>query len=91
MPLLGAPVNGLAHSLCLATSLIEQAGFDATDQMKRYVRWWREGYVSSTGRCFGIGTTVRGALSRFERDGDPYAGSTDPNSAGNGSRVSMLE
>ena len=76
-------------ALCLATSLLEREGFDARDQMERYVRWWREGYLSSTGRCFDIGTTVRAALSRFERDGDPYAGSTDPNSAGNGSLMRL--
>ena len=45
--------------------------------------------LSSTGHCFDIGTTVRSALSRFERDGDPYAGSTDPTSAGNGSLMRL--
>ena len=85
----GQWTDDTSMALCLATSLIEQGGFDATDQMQRYVRWWREGYLSSTGRCFDIGTTVRGALSRFERDGNPYAGSTDPNSAGNGSLMRL--
>ena len=74
---------------CLATSLIERGGFDPADQMQRYVRWWREGYLSSTGDCFDIGITVQGALSRFERDGDPYAGSTDPYTAGNGSLMRL--
>ena len=37
-------------ALCLAYSLIACGGFDADDQMSRYVRWWREGYLSSTGR-----------------------------------------
>ncbi len=76
-------------ALCLAESLVECGGFDAADQMRRYVRWWREGYLSSTGRCFDIGNTVRAALSRFVRDGDPYAGSTDPRSAGNGSLMRL--
>ena len=76
-------------ALCLAASLIDREGFDPADQMERYVRWWREGYLSSTGRCFDIGTTVRGALSRFERDGEPYAGSTDPQTAGNGSLMRL--
>ena len=48
-----------------------------------------KGYLSSTGRCFDIGTTVRSALSRFERAGEPYAGSTDPSSAGNGSLMRL--
>ena len=57
-------------ALCLATSLVECGGFDAADQMQRYVRWWREGYLSSTGSCFDIGNTTMGALSRFIRHGD---------------------
>jgi ADP-ribosyl-[dinitrogen reductase] hydrolase len=72
-------------ALCLATSLVEQQGFDARDQMDRYLRWWHEGYLSSIGRCFDIGTTTRGALGRYERSGDPFSGSGDPYSAGNGS------
>ena len=85
----GQWTDDTSMALCLATSLIEQDGFDAADQMERYVRWWREGYLSSTGRCFDIGTTVRGAQMRFERDGDPYAGSTDPQTAGNGSLMRL--
>ncbi len=61
--------------LCLAASLVECRGFEARDQMSRYVRWWREGYMSSTGRCFDIGTTSAEALRTFERTGNPFAGS----------------
>lgn len=93
----GGPFNLIAGqwtddtsmALCLATSLLERGGFDPEDQMRRYVRWWRKGYLSSTGSCFDIGGTVRAALSRFERDGDPIAGSKDPQSAGNGSLMRL--
>lgn len=71
-------------ALCLAESLIQTGGFDARDQMERYCRWSREGYLSSTGTCFDIGVTVRAALEKFQRTGDPFAGPTDPRSAGNG-------
>lgn len=71
-------------ALCLGYSLDECQGFDARDQMTRYVRWWREGYLSSTGHCFDIGVTVSGALRKFQHTGDPFAGSTDPHKAGNG-------
>jgi ADP-ribosylglycohydrolase len=81
----GEWTDDTSMALCLAESLVERGGFDARDQMERYVRWWREGYLSSNGRCFDIGMTVRAALARFERDGEPVAGSTDPKSAGNGS------
>jgi ADP-ribosyl-[dinitrogen reductase] hydrolase len=76
-------------ALCLAESLIEQQGFDAADQMTRYVRWWQEGHLSSTDSCFDIGNTVRQALQNFRDSGKPFAGSTDKNSAGNGSLMRL--
>ncbi len=72
-------------ALCLATSLVEKQGFDPADQMARYVRWYRDGYLSSTGSCFDIGNTTRDVLHRFMTTGEPFAGSTDPYMAGNGS------
>ena len=65
------------------------AGSDPGDQITRYVRWWRKGYLSSTGTCFDIGNATRGALSRFEKTGEPFAGSLDPYSAGNGSLMRL--
>jgi ADP-ribosyl-[dinitrogen reductase] hydrolase len=51
-------------ALCLAESLVERGGFDPIDQLQRYVRWYREGFLSSTGRCFDIGIATRQALER---------------------------
>jgi len=81
----GQWTDDTSMALCLASSLVETGRFDPRDQMDRYVRWYREGYLSSTGRCFDIGNTVRAALERYAQTGDPYAGSTHPMSAGNGS------
>jgi len=81
----GAWTDDTSMALCLGTSLVEKGGFDARDQMERYVRWYQEGYLSSIGRCFDIGNATRAALTRFERSGDPFSGSDDPYSAGNGS------
>jgi ADP-ribosyl-[dinitrogen reductase] hydrolase len=81
----GAWTDDTSLALCLATSLLACGGFDARDQMDRYVRWHREGYLSSTGRCFDIGGTTSAALARYARSGDPFSGATDPHSAGNGS------
>ena len=81
----GQWTDDTSMALCLATSLLENEGFDPADQMDRYYRWYREGYLSSTGRCFDIGNTVRGALQRYEQSGEPYSGATDRFSAGNGS------
>ncbi|MCB9438363.1 MAG: ADP-ribosylglycohydrolase family protein [Anaerolineales bacterium] len=72
-------------ALCLAESLIEKGDFDAQDQMERYLRWYWDGHLSSTGECFDIGLTTRYSLKEFERTGEPFCGPTDPNTAGNGS------
>ena len=85
----GQWTDDTSMALCLAESLLETGGFDPADQMRRYVRWWREGHLSSTGRCFDIGNTVRAALARFEATGEPFSGSTDPRSAGNGSLMRL--
>ena len=81
----GQWTDDTSMALCLATSLVECNGFDAADQMARYCRWRDEGYLSSNGRCVDIGATVANALARYQRTGNPMAGSTDPYSAGNGS------
>lgn len=81
----GEWTDDTSMALCLAESLVSCQGMDLADQMQRYRRWYREGYLSSTGICFDIGNTVRSALHRFEQTGDPISGSTAPYSAGNGS------
>ena len=85
----GQWTDDTSMALCLAASLIECDGFDAADQMQRYVRWAEEGYLSSTGECFDIGNTVSQALRLFRRTGEPFAGSTDPGTAGNGSLMRL--
>lgn len=86
---LGAWTDDTSMALCLAASLIERQGFDAADQMQRYCRWRDYGYMSSTGSCFDCGITVGNALSTFQRTGNPYSGSTDPATAGNGSLMRL--
>ena len=72
-------------ALCLAESLVETNDFDLIDQLDRYIRWYREGHLSSTGECFDIGNTTKMALNHYEETKDPYSGPTDPTTAGNGS------
>jgi ADP-ribosylglycohydrolase len=81
----GEWTDDTSMALCLAESLITCEGFDPIDQLQRYVSWKRDGHLSSTGRCFDIGNTVDAALSRFERHEEPWPGSVDAFSAGNGS------
>jgi len=81
----GQWTDDTSMALCLAESLVARGEFDPADQMQRYVRWYRSGYLSSTGVCFDVGNTIRAALHRFEQDGQPYAGIDNPYTAGNGS------
>ena len=85
----GQWTDDTSMALCLAASLLESGGFDPVDQMGRYLRWFRQGYLSSTGSCFDIGGTTCEALVRFERTGEPYPGPTGPRSAGNGSLMRL--
>jgi ADP-ribosyl-[dinitrogen reductase] hydrolase len=80
----GEWTDDTSMALCMAHSLLSKAGFDARDQMERYWRWYSDGYMSSTGRCFDIGTTTSAALHRYNETGDPFAGSRDESASGNG-------
>jgi len=79
-------------ALCLTASLVETGGFDAKDQMDRFLRWKNEGYLSSNGRAFDVGTTIRIALDKYAQQSserDPFCGSVSPTSAGNGSLMRL--
>lgn len=86
----GQWTDDTSMALCLAESLLNKNGFDAADQMGRYLNWWKWGYLSSTGECFDIGMTVSQALSQYQQTGEPFAGSIDPYTAGNGSLMRLV-
>ncbi len=85
----GEWTDDTSMALCLADSLIEKADFDPIDQLERYVRWYRTGYLSSNGYCFDIGNTIRDALLRFEQTWEAFPGSKDPQAAGSGSLMRL--
>ena len=85
----GQWTDDTSMAFCLAHSLLRKNGFDAKDQMDIYTLWRKKGIFSSTGTCFDIGNTVSNALDQYEKTGDPYAGSDDPRSAGNGSLMRL--
>jgi len=85
----GQWTDDTSMALCLAASLVETGGFDPTDQIERYLRWLREGYMSSTGARFDVGNTVRAALAKYETSRNPYSGPTAPDTAGNGSLMRL--
>lgn len=86
----GQWTDDTSMALCLAESLLNKNGFNAADQMGRYLNWWQWGYLSSTGQCFDIGMTVSQALMRYQITAEPFAGLTDPYSAGNGSLMRLV-
>jgi len=81
----GEWTDDTSMALCLADSLIKRKGFDAVDQLNRYLMWRNEGYLSSNGRCFDVGITTQISLSKFEKTGYKYCGPKDPEMSGNGS------
>ncbi len=85
----GEWTDDTSMALCLAESLIEKQGFDPIDQLERYTRWSKHGHLSSNGRVFDIGTTVRSALAKFAKTHELFCGSSDPWSAGNGSLMRL--
>jgi len=85
----GQWTDDTAMALALGNSLAAGDHFDPEDCMMRFVNWYRSGAYSCTGNCFDIGGATRAALQRFERDGNPFAGSNHPDSAGNGSLMRL--
>jgi len=80
----GAWTDDTSMALCSAHSLIECGKFDPVDQLHRFSRWYRDGYMSSTGACFDIGGATCAAIERFEQSGEPYPGDAGSEAAGNG-------
>jgi ADP-ribosyl-[dinitrogen reductase] hydrolase len=85
----GQWTDDTSMALALADSLVAFPDLDERDLMARFVRWAEQGEYSCTGECFDIGITVREALARWKRSGNPVAGSTDPGKAGNGSLMRL--
>ena len=85
----GEWTDDTAMALALGESFLARGGLDPHAAMGRFISWWREGAYSCTGTCFDIGNTTARALERYERTGDPFAGSTAEDTAGNGSLMRL--
>ncbi|MCI4410418.1 MAG: ADP-ribosylglycohydrolase family protein [Thiotrichales bacterium] len=84
----GAWTDDTSMALCLAKSLIDCWGFDVNHQLSYYLRWYHQGFCSSTGRCFDIGHTTEKALLHFEETGEMMKCYGEFN-AGNGSLMRL--
>ncbi len=85
----GEWTDDTSMALCLAESLITKREFDPIDQLERYLKWYKEGYLSSNSICFDVGITVLSSLMRFKETRSPYCGPTDEYTAGNGSLMRL--
>ncbi|CAF2076267.1 unnamed protein product [Rotaria magnacalcarata] len=62
----GEFTDDTSMAICLASSLIARRNYVAYDQLTRYKWWYRDGYMSSVGYCFDIGTATKESLKTFE-------------------------
>ena len=63
----GTWTDDTSLTLCLAQSLVDNHGvFNAEDQLKKYIKWYDQGYMSATGECFDIGNATRIALETWK-------------------------
>lgn len=85
----GEWTDDTAMALALAESLADCGKLDEADLMERFDDWFLNGTYSCTGDCFDIGITTSQALQRWRSTGIPHSGSSDPNTAGNGSLMRL--
>lgn len=78
-------------TLCALESLIQCNGYDGADMMGRFASWAQDGYMTSTGKAFGIGRTTFAAICRFRRGehSAAYGGKSEKDN-GNGSLMRIL-
>lgn len=74
----GAWTDDTAMFLCLAHSLLEKNGFDATHQAETYWDWHQEGTWSATGQPLGKVSAISKALAATRWSGNPFSGAHDP-------------
>jgi ADP-ribosylglycohydrolase/protein-tyrosine phosphatase len=85
----GQWTDDTSMALCLAESIADTGDLDLTDQLRRYLLWRDEGYLSSNGRLFDIGSTTRSQLERFRRTGAAVDPDPDEEAAANGSLMRL--
>jgi ADP-ribosyl-[dinitrogen reductase] hydrolase len=85
----GEWTDDTSMALCLAESILDTGGMHLEDQLRRYLLWHDDGYLSSNGCCFDIGRATSAQLRRFERTGDAVDPNPDENAAANGSLMRL--
>jgi ADP-ribosylglycohydrolase len=86
----GTWTDDTSMMLCLAQSLVDTKGvFVAQDQVRKYIQWYHEGYMSSIGYCFDIGNATRIALRIWKDffESRPNMDRNDPTGHSDGQRL----
>jgi ADP-ribosyl-[dinitrogen reductase] hydrolase len=61
-------------ALCIVDSFLDKRKIDYKNHMNLYLKWWRNGFNSSTGVCFDIGNTTKKSLEKFFKEKIIFAG-----------------
>lgn len=83
----GQWTDDTSMALCLADALLTDHGYQPRTFARFLVRWYREGYNASNGRCFDIGNATRTAIEGHEAEDGRWQGNASDHTAGNGSLV----
>ena len=81
----GSHTDDTCMAMAMATSLLERNCFDPVHVMDEFLKWYKQGKYSPSGKCDDIGNTVKEALLTW--DGDrltPFCGRTEEYKSGNG-------
>ena len=82
---IGEWTDDTAMTLAMCKAMLDKKVFDPNAIMDNFVSWYMEGEFIPRGECFDIGTTTIRALERYIKDPtDPYKGTADMKSSGNG-------
>ncbi|KAI1619102.1 ADP-ribosylglycohydrolase [Exophiala viscosa] len=78
----GSFTDDTSMALCLAHSLLDNGGeTNIADQVKKYIAWWQEGYMSSTtGTAFDIGAQTKDTLTEWFKYLEEDYDNLDPDS-----------
>lgn len=85
----GEYTDDTAMALCLADSLIKSNGFDAKNQLDTYVRWLKDGYMSTRDEAYDIGITVFKSIVYYMQTGEITTCINQEKDSGNGSLMRL--
>nr|WP_321268296.1 ADP-ribosylglycohydrolase family protein [uncultured Sulfurimonas sp.] len=85
----GEYTDDTSMALCLADSLINSKGFNAKNQLDTYVRWLKNGYMSTRKKAYDIGITILRSLTYYTRTGEIVTNLNQEKNSGNGSLMRL--